>query len=61
MTGCSNGLNSGNGCSRIGTIGGVGGMSLAVMTAWTPGIFSAAAVSIATMRPCATELRRITA
>ena len=61
MTGCSNGLNSGNGCSRIGTIGGPPGISFAVMTACTPGIFSAALVSMDTMRPCATELRRMTA
>ena len=61
MTGCSNGLNSGSGCSRIGMIGGPPGMSLAVMTECTPGIFSAADVSIETMRPCATELRRMTA
>ena len=36
-------------------------MSAAVMTARTPGCFSAADVSIERMRPCATELRRIAA
>ena len=61
MTGCSNGLNCGKGCNRIGTIGGPPGMSFAVMTAWTPSIFSAAEASTETSRPCATLLRRITA
>ena len=61
MTGCSNGLNSGSGCSRIGMIGGPPGMSAPVMTECTPGTCSAAEASIETRRPCATELRRITA
>ena len=42
-------------------IGGPPGMSFAVMTLCTPWIFSAAEASIERMRPCATELRRITA
>ncbi len=41
-------MNSGSGCSRIGMIGGPPGMSGAVMTACTPGIFSAAEASIET-------------
>ena len=61
MAGCSNGLNSGNGCSRISMIGTLPGMSLAVMTLCTPSTFSAAEKSIDLRRPCATELRRITA
>ena len=36
-------------------------MSFAVITAWTPGRVRAAPVSIDRMRPCATELRRMTA
>ncbi len=42
-------------------IGGLPGMSFAVMTLCTPSILSAADASIDLMRPCATELRRITA
>jgi hypothetical protein len=61
ITGCSNGLNSGSGWSRIGMIGGPPGISAPVMTACTPGTASAADASMETRRPCATELRRITA
>jgi hypothetical protein len=38
----------------------VSGRSLAVITAWTPGVASAARVSIETMRACACGLRKTT-
>ena len=46
---------------RSGMIGGPPAMSFAVITACTPGIFSAAAASTERRRPCGTALRRITA
>ena len=49
------------GANMVRTIGGPPGMSLAVITACTPGRFSAAEASTETSRPCATLLRRITA
>src|SRR5262249_50923992 len=61
MTGCSNGLKAGEESCRNGMVGIAAPISAAVMTACTPGRARAAAVSIARMRPCATELRRITA
>src|SRR6516165_625534 len=61
MTGCSNGVKAGEESCRSGMAGTVAPMSAAVITACTPGRARAAAVSIERMRPCATELRRITA
>src|SRR5436190_11374586 len=61
MTGCSNGLNSGEDSWRSGMVGIVVPRSAAVMTACTPARERAAPASIERMRPCATALRRITA
>ena len=64
MTGCWYGLNSGSSSCRM-VMTGISpifaAISAAVMTACTPGRFSAADASIERMRPCATELRRNTA
>src|SRR6266545_3118668 len=61
MTGCSNGLKAGEESCRNGMVGIAVPISAAVMTACTPGRVHAAVTSTERIRPCATELRRITA
>src|ERR1700730_2534105 len=63
MTGCWNGLNSGADSCRNGIIGTQPpiSISVAVITACTPGRARAAFFSMARMRPCATGLRTMTA
>src|SRR5262249_40598680 len=61
MTGCSNSPKAGEESCRNGMVGMAAPSSAAVMTAWTPGRARAAVASMERIRPCATELRRITA
>src|SRR6516225_8579540 len=61
MTGCSNGLNSGEASWRRGMVGIEAPMSSAVITACTLGSTNAARLSTAWMRPCARGLRTMTA
>src|SRR5271166_1287166 len=61
MTGCSKARNAGSDSCRNGMVGTGKPISPAVITACTPGHASAALLSIARMRPCASGLRTITA